>query len=334
MKSVPHFSAMALADAMRTTGESFWRHKRFAAGRMHVGESAAFCAWVVALALAGAATSAAAQTASADSHVGKSADQVARELANPNNSLASLVFRNQYRWYSGDVPNANDQSNYTMLFQPIFPFPLKPTASGGKANLFVRPAIPLLVNQPVPTADNGVFGYDKVSALGDIGFDVAYGVTEKSGLLWAAGMVGTLPTATKPEVAGKQLRLGPEGLLAWFGKKSVLGVFPSHQWNVAGWREENKSYSTTQIEIFAKLLPGGGWNIGTDPIMQYDWRAEQWNIPLNLSFAKTVKMGDTPVKFELQVNYYVERPDAFAPKWMLSFNVTPVVHNFLVDLLK
>jgi len=332
MKSVPHFSAMALADAMRATGESVCRHKRFAAGRMHVGESAAFCAWVVALALAVAATPAGAQTASADSHVGKSADQVARELANPNNSLASLTFKNQFRSYTGSFPGADDQANYTLWFQPVFPFPLQPTASGGKANLFVRPAFPLMVDQPVPTVINGQPGFEDVTALGDIGFDIGYGVTEKSGLLWAYGMVGTLPTATKSEVAGKQLRLGPEALFAKFEKWGLYGAFPSHQWNVAGW--SNTPYSTSQLQLFLKFLPGGGWAVGTTPIMDYDWRTKEWSIPLNVTTSKTIKLGDIPLKLELEVNYYVARPDVFGPKWMIGFNITPVVHNFLVDLLK
>ena len=34
----------------------------------------------------------------------KSAEDVARELANPNSSLATLTFKNQYRWYTGDLP--------------------------------------------------------------------------------------------------------------------------------------------------------------------------------------------------------------------------------------
>jgi hypothetical protein len=29
----------------------------------------------------------------------------------------------------------------------------------------------------------------------------------------------------------------------------------------------------------------------------------------------------------LDLNYYVERPDAIAPEWMVSFNVAPVVEN-------
>lgn len=259
----------------------------------------------------------------------KSADEVARELANPNNSLASLNFKNQYRWYKGDLPGAGDQDNYTLIFQPVFPFTLQPTASGAKANLFVRPGIPLLFSQPVPTAT----GWDKVSALGDIGFDIGYGVTEKTGLLWAVGMVGTLPTATDSEVAGKQLRLGPEVLLAKFEKWGLYGIFPSHQWNVAGWGE-NKSYSNTQIQGFLTYLPGGGWNVGSSPIMNYDWKSKDWTVPLNLTVGKTVKWGNTPVKLAVELNYYVKQPDLFGPRWMIGLNITPVVPNFIESWIR
>lgn len=268
----------------------------------------------------------------ADAPTEKSADEVARELANPNNSLASLTFKNQFRSYAGSLPGASDQSNYTLLFQPVFPFSLEPTASGGSANLFVRPAIPLLVDQPVPESRGGTVAYDGVTALGDIGFDIGYGVTEKSGLLWAYGMVGTLPTATDSKVAGKQLRLGPEILFAKFEKWGLYGIFPSHQWDVAGWSDE--SYSTSQVQLFLRFLPGGGWNVGTAPIMNYDWKQQQWTIPLNLSASKTLRFGSTPVKLELEVNYYVERPDPFAAKWMIGLNVTPVVPNKIQEWFK
>ncbi len=122
------------------------------------------------------------QSASSTAESGaKSADEVAKELANPNNSLAKLTFRNQFRWYTGDLPGADDDSNYTLLFQPIFAFALDDTASGGNAVLFARPAIPLLFDQP--TFDAGDLDFDGVSCMGDIGFDLAYGVTEKSGFL-------------------------------------------------------------------------------------------------------------------------------------------------------
>ncbi len=136
---------------------------------------------------------------------------MARELANPINSLASVTFKNQFRRYTGSFPDATNQDSYTLLFQPVFPFPLKPTASGGKANLFVRPAVPLLVDQPVPVVTNAQPGYDDTTALGDVVFDIGYGVAEKSGLLWALGMVGTPPAATQSEVPGPPSRAPTTG---------------------------------------------------------------------------------------------------------------------------
>ena len=273
--------------------------------------------------------------AAAEAHEGKSADEVAKELANPNSSLANLTFKNQYRWYKGALPGADDQDNYTLLFQPVFPFPVGTTASGGKSVVFVRPAIPLAVDQPVPTANGTTLGWDKVTALGDIGFDIAFGVTEKNGLIWAAGMVGTLPTATNSDVAGKQLRLGPEMVLAKMEKWGLYGIFPKHQWNVTGWGDgKDDGYSTSQIEPIIKFLPGGGWAVGSLPIMEYDWINDDWTIPLNLTVSKTVSWGKLPVKIELEVNYYVDQPDAFGQEWMVGLNITPVVPNFINNWIR
>lgn len=210
------------------------------------------------------------------------------------------------------------------MFQPVFPFPLDETASGGKPNIFVRPAIPMLFEQPVPTAK----GWDDVTGMGDIGFDLAYGVTEKNGLLWALGMVGTMPTATDSAIAGKQWRLGPEALFAKSEPWGLYGIFPSHQWDVGGW-SDGPYFCTTQIQAFLKFLPGGGWSVGSLPIMQYNWQSEEWNIPINLTISKTIKVGSTPVKLELELDYYVDAPDAFGQEWMIGINVTPVVSNFI-----
>lgn len=255
----------------------------------------------------------------------KSADEVAKELANPNNSLASLTFKNQYRWYTGDLPNADSQSNYTLLFQPVFPFSLGEAGNGGKATFFVRPAFPLLVDQPA--FDTASYDFKDVTALGDIGFDIGYGVTEKSGWIWAVGMVGTLPSATDSDISGKQLRLGPEALIAKFHKWGLWGLFPSHQWDVSGWN--GNDFSTSQLQLFLKFLPGGGWSYGSAPIMNYDWKSKEWTIPLNFTVDKTVMLGKMPLKIGLDLNYYVEQPDLFGPEWMIGLTFTPVVPNFI-----
>jgi len=265
-----------------------------------------------------------------EAHHGKSADELAKELNNPNNSIAKLTFKSQYRWYEGSLPGADDQDNYTLLFQPVFPFSL-----GGKENhknvLFVRPAFPILFDQPVPQVKGTDLDWKGVTAMGDISFDVAYGRTYKSGWLWAAGMLGTVPTATDSDVAGKQWRAGPEAIVGYIQKWGLLALFPYHQWDVAGWAE--KTYSTTNVQTFAMLTPGGGWAVGTQPIMSYNWQepspSDRWTIPLNLFISKTIMMGKLPLKIDLDLNYYVEKPRAFGPEWMVGINITPIVPNFI-----
>jgi len=275
------------------------------------------------------------QATAAEAHEGKSADEIAKELANPNNDLAKLTFKNQFRWYKGDLPEADDQSNYTLLFQPVFPFSLGTTESGAKQVMFVRPAIPLLVDQPVPEINNGQLDWEGKTAMGDWGFDWAYAETHKDGFLWAAGLVGTLPFATDSAVGGKQLRLGPEALFAKITKAGTFGIFPSHQWDVTGWGDgESNAYSTTAIQPLIIFTPGGGWQVSSKPIMNYDWIDNQWTVPVTLGVAKTVILGGQPWQFEVEANYYVEQPDAFGPDWMLSLNVTPVVNNFIEAMFK
>ena len=79
---------------------------------------------------------------------GSTAD-INKELLNPNTSLASLTFRSQYRWYEGDLPGADSQSNATFLFQPVFPIDLGRTESDtATKKFFLRPAIPYQVDVP------------------------------------------------------------------------------------------------------------------------------------------------------------------------------------------
>jgi hypothetical protein len=81
--------------------------------------------------------------------------------------------------------------------------------------------------------------------------------------------------------------------------------------------------------MFLVGLPGDGWSVGSTPILNYDWNAEQWTIPLNLTVSKTVQIGSTPWKLAAEINYYVEKPDTFGAEWMIGFNITPVVANFV-----
>lgn len=187
-------------------------------------------------------------------------DEIAKQLANPNTPLATMRLKNLYTFYKGDLPGAGSQSNYSMLFQPSFPFPL---ASGD--TVFWRPALPIIFEQPV--RDIGREEFVDRSGLGDIAMDFAYGKTSDSGILTALGAVTTLPTATN-HLGREQWLLGPEFLLGKITPESVIGIFPSHQWNIAG--EDSFDTSLTSIQMFATILPGDGWAFGSEWIIGFN----------------------------------------------------------------
>lgn len=267
----------------------------------------------------------------------QSADEISRQLANPNNDLAKLTFKNTYRWYKGDLPNADSQSNYTMLFQPVFPFGLGTTEQGDKKVFFLRPAIPLVFSQPYYDPDKSD-SWGGETAFGDISFDAALGITKKNGLILAAGVITTLPTGTATQTTGGQYRMGPELLVGRMSEWGLVGFFPYHQWNIAGARgsyeKRHAKYSTTNIQLFAVHTAGNGWTFGSTPITAYDWETDQWTVPLQVNITKTTLLNNRPWKFELEVAYYVAQADAFGPEWSLSFNVTPVVNNFIENMIR
>jgi len=246
-----------------------------------------------------------------------SAAEIAAELSNPNTSVATLTFKNQFRWFEGDLADADDQTSYTLLFQPGLPFVLD---SGAK--ILWRPAIPLLIDNPVLNTSTGEF--EGESGLGDIAFDLAYAPKTEPSLMIAYGFITSLPTATN-DLGTDKLTLGPEFLIGKLNPKYVLGLFPNHQWDVAG--SGDVDINLTTIQAFYTYLAGGGWTVGSAPIMTYDWNAEQWTVPVQINVGKTVVAKGRPWKLSAELNYYVEKPDAIGPEWMLSLNIAPVVNN-------
>jgi hypothetical protein len=250
-----------------------------------------------------------------------SANAVAQKLANPNSDLAKLTFKNEMYWFDGKLPGA-DKHGFGTLFQPSFPISLNDGYM-----IFARPAIPIIYEGPVYNSQTGSF--QEKAGLGDMGFDLSYGHSSASGNIWSVGITGSLPTATKSELGNGQVSLGPELFIAKKTQTYIVGIFPSHQWDVAGWGET--PINQTSIQPLALVLPGNAWIYGTNPTMTYDWETDQWTVPINVTVAKTIIIGETPWRFGVEVNYYTERSDAFGPRWMLGFNVTPVVRNVIAD---
>ena len=268
------------------------------------------------------------------SYDGKTEAELARELANPNTPLTSLKFKTQYRNYMGDLPGADRQSGTTVLLQPTLPFPLE----SGRP-LWVRPAVPFVVDQPVfdnkqysmpSLAATGADVFNSESGLGDIVIDVQYGDNEKSGFLWSYGASATFPTATNDEIGLGTYTFGPGIQLGQVTQEYVFGGFLNHQWDVSG--DVDTSLST--LQVFAVYLPGGGWSVASAPIITHDYENDVTTLPINFAVGKTLKLNGRPWKFAIEFNYYVDQNKNFGPDWMIGINIAPVVENQIANWFK
>jgi hypothetical protein len=249
---------------------------------------------------------------------GPTAAEMAEKLANPTTALASLTSNFDFTEYTGDLPQAGNQRGWKYIFQPVFPFPQK-----NGANLLFRPAVPILFKQPV--FGNGEFSDE--TELGDIGFDLVYGGTHrKTGILFTAGVAGSLPTATSDDVGSDQWQLGPELLVGIARPWGVVGVLVNHQWDIFGNDDRDVDLTSGQY-FYAFPIFDRSWQIAAGPSWSYNHEldGEKWTLPVGTGLAKTTMIGNRVWKFSVQYWYYVKQPDAFGAQHTIRFTVTPVV---------
>jgi hypothetical protein len=248
-----------------------------------------------------------------------SAQDIANELSNPNTALGTMNLQFDYIAFDGDLPDADNQEAYRFQFQPSMPYPISDTT-----NLFFRPAIPLILDQDVPSSQGGFVS--KGVDLGDISFDAALGRSFPNGIVLIVGLVATLPTATDDALGLDQWLLGPEAAIAVLRSWGVVGMLLTHQWDVAG--EDDYNTSITGGQYFYAINLSDGWQINGSPTFSYNHEADSdnaWTFPLAVGVAKTTIINGRPWKFGLQYWHYVKSPDVFGPDFQIRFAVSPVV---------
>ncbi len=279
-----------------------------------------------------------------------SLDEIAKELSNPVTALASLNNDFEYRIYQGSLPAADDDSAFIYTLRPSIPIPL----SNGK-NILMRLGIPINGTQPIyevgqgddyaeispflirqnastiPT--DGTFdNYHGHSHLGDIDFDIAYGGVSENGFISMYGIAGVLPSSQDLSQSIDQYQLGPE---VAFGKVTgwgVYGAWLTHLTRVSG--EDKWDTNMTSLKIFFAYGLGNGWQVFSNPVIEYDWEGDTDNqlfLPLGAGVSKTTRIGNIPMKFAFEIQKYIASPDAIGPDWLFTFSATPVFRNPFQD---
>jgi len=237
------------------------------------------------------------------------AAELAKKLSNPVASLISVPLQYNRDEYGG----ANDGASATKLvIQPVVPFSLNEDW-----NLITRTLIPLVDQKDFPVAALNESG------LGDItpSFFFSPKSPTAGGWIWGAGPVFLLPTATKDALGTEKWGLGPTGVALKQSGPWTVGILAGHIWSVAG-NDSRADVSATTLQPFFSYTTKTHTTIGAYTESVYEWKGEQWQVPLIFQAGQLFKVGPQIMQLAVAAKYWAEAPDNGPEGWGLRLQLT------------
>ncbi len=236
------------------------------------------------------------------------ADSLAKQLSNPIASLISVPF--QSNW-DRDIGPADDGRRYTLNIQPVIPVSISQDW-----NLISRTIFPVI------SQDQVVPGAGGQSGLGDTVASLFFSPKAPTarGLIWGAGPVLLLPTATDDLLGTQKWGAGPTAVALTQQGPWTVGMLANHIWSFAG-SSSRSDVNSTFLQPFVSYNMAGGWTATVQTESTYDWKGRQWNVPIGAFVGKVTKIGGQLVQFQGGPRYYAASTDSGPEGWGFRFNV-------------
>lgn len=260
--------------------------------------------------------------------------EIGKKLANPVSDVWALFTEFDLNFSGGDLNRGEAKIGGRMIFQPIMPLPLYGKGKN-EWKLITRPSIPVLFSQPVP---KGFDEFNNLGGLGDIQLPML--VSPPMGnWIFGLGPTWLFPTATRDAFGRQQWGVGPSAVFGYSNKDMTLVLLPQYFFGIGstGGRKKGTPDASYLNMLYAAILNlPDAWQIGMNPTITFDAKASsgnKWNVPVGLFVAKTTKIGNTPVKFQLGVEYSVVSQVAFGPRAQIKLNIIPVIPSLVKNAI-
>lgn len=237
-----------------------------------------------------------------------SEDELRKAAQNPMADLISFPIQNNTNFGYGPLDKTQNITN----IQPVIPFRLNEDWL-----LISRTIAPIVYQPELYDGQGSKFG------LGDISQSLFLGPTKPGSLIWGAGAVFLLPTATDGRLGTKKWSAGPAVVGLTMRGPWVLGALLQNVWSFAG-DGDRADVNLMTLQYFINYNLPDGWYLTSSPINTANWEADsgdRWTIPLGGGVGRLFRIGKLPVNALAQAFYNVEKPDNLGPDWTLRLQV-------------
>jgi hypothetical protein len=208
---------------------------------------------------------------------GTSADDLAKQLQNPIASLISVPFQNNFDFGIGPA----DGSRWTMNMQPVIPMSISEDW-----NLIGRVILPVI-------SQNDVFGESgNQTGLSDAvvsGFFSPKAPTA-GGLIWGAGPVLLIPTATDELLGTEKFGVGPTAVALKQAGSFTYGALVNHIWSIAG-ADDRADVNQTFFQPFLAKNYAGGYALTAVTEISQNWDFDSTSGMFAIVGSKVVTIG-------------------------------------------
>jgi hypothetical protein len=233
---------------------------------------------------------------------------LAKQLQNPIASLISVPLQHNFDFGIGP---RDDGFRYTLNVQPVIPLSLS-----ADWNLISRTIFPIIHQDDVLGDDTTQFG------SGDTlqSFFLSPKQPGPFGLIWGLGPAFLMPTASDERLGGERWGAGPTGVALLQDGPWTYGLLANHIWSFAG-DDDRRDVSQTFLQPFVSYTFPNAVSIAANLESTYDWKAEEWTVPIQVAVSKVLHLGGQPVSLGLNLRYWADGPSS-APDWGIRFVAT------------
>lgn len=234
-------------------------------------------------------------------------DKLVKATQNPVASLISVPVQNNSNFNIGTADRTQDVLNV----QPVIPMRISEDW-----NLILRWITPVIW-QPVPNQkDIGVYGF------GDMVPTFFFSPAKPGKLIWGAGPVFQLPTATSYYTGQGKFGMGPSLVLLTQPGHWTIGALMNNTWSTGG-PKSRAAVNQFLMQYFINYNLDKGWYIGTSPVVTADWKASsgnRWVTPVGGGVGRVCRLGSMPANIQVMFFGNAVRPPGSSP-WSMRLQM-------------